>query len=162
MVIGWTAQFSMTCPDFRRSVPKQRNNLYSALPYPSSKSKTSSKFIAVEAISSSTRTTYSSGVHQYLEFGLAHSLLYKGKSFCNSKVRKRGILLCVPTRLRPVPRAVKLYLVAIANFYIKQGMPLRTDHMFQLHDILKGIKRTSTFKQRTRCPITIQILSKIS
>ena len=57
----------------------------------------------------------------------------------------------------------KLYLAAIANFYVEQSMPLRTDNMYQLHRILKGIiKRTSSFQQQTRCPITIEILSQIS
>ena len=41
-------------------------------------------------------------------------------------------------------------------------MPLRTDNMYQLHRILKGIKRTSSSQQRTRRPITIKILSQIS
>jgi hypothetical protein len=34
--------------------------------------------------------------------------------------------------------------------------------MFQLHCILKGMKRTSSSPQRIRRPITIQILAEIS
>ena len=59
-------------------------------------------------------------------------------------------------------QTVKLYLAAIANFYVEQNKPLRSNHMFQLHRILKGIKRSSSAPQRIRRPITIQILSEIS
>ena len=114
-----------------------------------------------EAISSSTHTTYSSGVRQYLDFCLAHNLASK-ENLLPAPSEENLVYFVASLQGNVQYRTVKLYLAAIANFYVEQGMPLRTDNMFQLHRILKGIKRTSTPQQRTRRPITIQILSEIS
>ena len=114
-----------------------------------------------EAISSSTRTAYSSGVRQYLDFCLAHNLASK-ENLLPAPTEENLVYFVASLQGNVQYRTVKLYLAAIANFYVEQGTPLRTDNMFQLHRILKGIKRTSTPQKRTRRPITIQILSEIS
>ena len=114
-----------------------------------------------EAIPCSTRTTYSSGVRQYLDFCLAHNLASK-ENLLPATTEENLVYFVTSLQGNVQYRTVKIYLTAIANFYVEQGMTLRTDNMFQLHRILKGIKRTSIPPKRTRRPITIQILSEIS
>ena len=114
-----------------------------------------------EALSSSTRTTYSSGVHQYLDFCFAHNLATK-ENLLLAPTEENLVYFVASLQGKVQYQTVKLYLAAIANFYVEQSMPLQTDNMYQLHRILKGIKRTSSSQQRTRRPITIQILSQIS
>ena len=114
-----------------------------------------------EALSSSTRTTYSSGVRQYLDFCFAHNLATK-ENLLPAPTEENLVYFVASLQGNVQYQTVKLYLAAIANFYVEQSMPLRTDNMYQLHRILKGIKRTSSSQQRTRRPITIEILSQIS
>ena len=105
-----------------------------------------------------------------MDFCLAHNLASK-ENLLPAPTEENLVYFVASLQGNVQYRTVKLYLAAIANFYVEQGMPLRTDDMFQLHRIkkniyikyiLKGIKRTSTPQQRTRRPITIQILSEIS
>ena len=100
-------------------------------------------------------------MRQYLDFCLAHNLASK-ENLLPAPMEENLVYFVASLQGNVQYRTVKLYLAAIANFYVEQGMPLRTDNTFQLHHILKGIKRTSTSQQRTRRPITIQILSEIS
>ncbi len=100
------------------------------------------------------RTTYSSGVRQYLFSASLNPL--------PPPTEENLVYFVASLHGKVKYQTVKLYLSAIANFYVEQNQPLRSNSMFQLHCILKGIKRTSSSQQRIRRPITIHILSQFS
>ena len=87
-----------------------------------------------EALSSSTRTTYSSGVCQYLDFCFAHNLATK-ENLLPAPTGENLVYFVASLQGNVQYQTVKLYLAAIANFYVEQSMPLRTDNMYTSYTV---------------------------
>lgn len=99
-------------------------------------------------------------MRQYLDFCFSHNLATTSDPL-PPPTEENLVYFIASLQGKVQYQTVKLYLAAISNFYIEHNQPIRSSHMFQLHRMLKGIKRTSSSRHRIRRPITIQILSEI-
>ncbi len=117
--------------------------------------------LLLHAIAPNTRATYSSGTQAFIHFAAAYQRLHPGGSPIPAS-EETLMLFATYLTYRLQPRSIKVYLYAVRNLHIENGLPNPLANCLQLQRLLRGIKRTYSSGSNHRLPITPAILRSFS
>ncbi len=117
--------------------------------------------LLLHAIADTTRATYNSGTQAFLYFTSHYQRLHPG---CSPIPASEETLMLFATYLtcRLKPASIKVYLYAVRNFHVENGLPNPLENCLQLQRLMRGIKRTYSSGPNHRLPITPTILRSFS
>ena len=115
------------------------------------------KFYLRNALAPSTRASYSSATRSFTHFCLTFQCTNTdGTLFRTSEFIL--MLFCTYLAYSLKPQSIKVYLSAVRNAQLEQGLPDPLLHTPNLHRLLRGIKRFHGSSPDSRLPITATLL----
>ena len=113
------------------------------------------------ALAPSTRATYNSATRTFISFALRFNCIHANGTLLPAS---EETLMLFVTYLSYTLKAqsIKLYLSAIRNLHIEQGLPNPFTDALQLRYLVRGIKRIHGCSVDSRLPITPHLLRRFS